>query len=117
MISALSSSISALSAFGKKLGVIANNIANVNTEGFKKGRAILTECPHGGIEVSINRIDTPGYPIMEEGTGQVTDRETSNADLTEEIPQLLLTRRGYQANSKAIKTQDEMLGSIIDILR
>lgn len=117
MISAISSSISALSAFGKKLGVIANNIANVNTEGFKKSRAILKEGPNGGVQVSINRINSPGYPIMEEGTGEMTDRETSNVDLTEEIPQLLLTRRGYQANVKTIKTQDEMLGTLIDILR
>lgn len=117
MISAISSSISALCAFGKKLGVIANNIANVNTEGFKKSRAILKEGPNGGVRVSINRINSPGYPIMEEGTGEMTDRETSNVDLTEEIPQLLLTRRGYQANVKTIKTQDEMLGTLIDILR
>jgi flagellar hook protein FlgE len=117
MISAISSSISALNAFGKKLGVIANNIANVNTEAFKKSRAIFKEGPHGGVQVSINGIDTPGHPIMDEGNGEMTNRETSNVDLTEEIPRLMLTKRGYQANLKTIKTQDEMLGSLIDILR
>ena len=117
MVSTISSSLSALSAFGKKLGVTANNIANVNTDGFKKSRAILQEGPHGGVEVSIDRTDTPGYPIMEEGSGQVTERETSNVDLTEEIPQLMLARRAYQANITPIKVHDEMLGSLIDILR
>ena len=117
MVSTISSSLSALSAFGKKLAVTANNIANVNTDGFKKSRAILQEGPYGGVEVTINRIDTPGYPIMEERSGQVTERETSNVDLTEEIPQMMLVKRAYQANTKPIKAHDEMLGSLIDILR
>ena len=117
MISPISSSISALSAFGKKLGVIANNIANVNTEGFKKSRAIFNEGSHGGVQVSINRVDTPGYPIMDEDTGEMTDKETSNVGLIEEIPQLIMAKRGYQANLKTVKAQDEMLGSLIDILR
>ena len=40
----------------------------------------------------------------------------SNVDLTEEIPQTITAQRGYEANLKLIETQDEMLGSVLDIL-
>ena len=33
----------------------------------------------------------------------------------EEIPDLILSRRYYQANIKSIQIQDEMLGSLLDI--
>jgi flagellar hook protein FlgE len=117
MISAISSSLSALKAFGKKLTVTADNIANVNTDGFKKSRCVFKEGPQGGVQANIQRIDAPGHPIREEMRGRISEKETSNVDLTEEIPQLILGRRGYQANVKAIQTKDEILGAIIDILR
>jgi flagellar hook protein FlgE len=43
-------------------------------------------------------------------------RETSNVDLAEEIPNLMVTKRAYQANLKTIETQDEMLGSLLDTI-
>ena len=43
MISAVNSTISALQANKTRLGVTADNIANVNTDEFKKSRAILKE--------------------------------------------------------------------------
>jgi flagellar hook protein FlgE len=36
-------------------------------------------------------------------------------DLTEEIPSLNLAKGLYQANLAVIKTQDEMLGSLMDL--
>ncbi|MBW2643832.1 MAG: hypothetical protein JRC89_10800 [Deltaproteobacteria bacterium] len=39
MISSVRSTLSALNAFDKKMDVIANNVANVETEEFKKSRA------------------------------------------------------------------------------
>ncbi|MDY6881546.1 MAG: flagellar basal body rod C-terminal domain-containing protein [Desulfatiglans sp.] len=117
MVSTISSSLSALSAFGKKMSVAANNIANVNTDGFKKSRAILREGPYGGVEVTINRIDTPGLPTMEEGSVPATATERSNVDLTEEIPQMMIAKRAYQANTQTIKAHNEMVGSLIDIFR
>ena len=48
--------------------------------------------------------------------GEVLEKEISNVDLTEEIPDLMITKRAYQANLKTIETQDEMLGSLLDTI-
>ena len=37
-------------------------------------------------------------------------------DLTEEIPGMIIDQRGFEANLKVIKTREEMLGSILDII-
>ncbi len=114
MISALNSTISALRAFVTKLGVTADNIANVNTDGFKRNRAILHADHNGGVRVEIKRDDSPGlrYDVIE--NGKKVEKETSNVDLIEEIPNLMVTKRAYQANLKSLETQDEMLGSLLD---
>jgi flagellar basal-body rod protein FlgC len=116
MISPLNSAISALQAHVKKLGVTAHNIANVNTEGYKKYRATMEEDALGGVRVDIRRVETPGHPyeILEEG--QPVTQETSNVDLTQEIPDLMIARRGYEANIKTIQAEEKILGSLLDIV-
>jgi flagellar basal-body rod protein FlgC len=48
--------------------------------------------------------------------GQSVVKETSNVDLAEEIPNLMIAQRGYEANLKTIQTQEEVLGSLLDIV-
>ena len=116
MVSSIyNSPFSALQAFGIKMSVIANNIANVNTDRFKKSRVILEQGCHNIVRVDIRRIDTPGPWIYEWSQGQMTERELSNVNLAEEIPQLMIARRCYEANLKMVKTRSEILGKIIDI--
>jgi len=116
MIFSVGNNISSLSSHATKLAVTANNVANVDTEGFKKSRAVLQEGPNGAVQVQIDQINTPGPLIQEDGADQYTAVEMSNVDLGEEIPQTMLTRTGYEANLTMIKTADEMLGSVLDIL-
>ena len=115
MLSSVDVILSALNAFGRKMGVTANNIANVESEGFKKSRAILKEGPNGGIQVEISRIDSPGHIVNDVKDGRLSEKELSNVDLSEEIPQTVLAQKGYEASLKMIETQDEMLGTVIDI--
>ena len=117
MISSISSTLSALQAFGKKMGVTANNVANLESEEFKKSRAVFKEGRQGEVAVDIEQIDTPG-PIITETKGQeIVEKELSNVDLTEEIPQMMIAKRAYQANTQTIKAHNEMVGSLIDIFR
>ena len=116
MISALSNSVSALQAHLKKLGVTANNIANVNSEGYKKYRAVMEEDSFGGVKVNITRVNTPGHPYEVIEDGHPVQKETSNVDLSEELPNLMIAKRGYQASVKAIQAQDKILGSLLDII-
>ena len=43
--------------------------------------------------------------------------ESSNVDLTKEFSDLIITERGYQANSKTITTADEMLQTVLGLKR
>jgi len=77
----------ALNTFGKKMGVTADNVASVQSEGFKKSRVDLTEGPNNTVEAEINRIDSPGNAAHETGyDGQMVQKELSNVDPAEEIP-------------------------------
>jgi flagellar hook protein FlgE len=37
-------------------------------------------------------------------------------DLTDEMPDLIVSKAGYQANLKMVSTQDEILGNLLDIV-
>ena len=39
----------------------------------------------------------------------------SNVELGEELPNMMLSRRFFQANLKTVQIVDEMLGSLLDI--
>jgi flagellar basal-body rod protein FlgC len=113
----IQSTLSAIKAFGTKMGVTANNVANVETEGFKKSEATLVEGSEKNVEVEITQPDIPGPVFADVTNGQLTEKEMSNVDLTEEIPQTILAQRGYEANLTTLRTQDEMLKSVIDIIK
>ena len=116
MVGSIGSNLAALKAFGTKMDVTANNIANVNSEEFKKSSAKLTEDPNGSVRVDVERINTPGPSITTTDGDQVTKKELSNVDLAEEMPEMIMTKHGYSANLQAVKAQDDMLGDILDIL-
>lgn len=112
MISGIAASLSALSTLGKKLCNSAGNVANCNTDGFKRVDAGIKEDEVGLPEISLTQSQLPGALIQEDGVM----RETSNVDLAIEIPQMMVSQRGYEANLKALKTQDEVLEATLDIL-
>ena len=116
MISAVNSTLSALQAFKTRMGVTANNVANVNTEEFKKSRANLEEGTNGDVRVNISRIDTPGHPYQEFVGDQLVEKESSNVELDEELPNMMVTHRSYEANLKVLQSRDRMLGTVLDIM-
>ena len=116
MIPSVNSAISALQAYKSKMRVTANNIANVNTDEFKKGRAILKEGTNGGVQVNVQRVNTPGFRYQEFEGDQLAEKESSNVSLEEEITEMMITQRTYEANLKVMQTQNKMLGSVLDIM-
>ncbi|NOX25482.1 MAG: flagellar biosynthesis protein FlgC [Deltaproteobacteria bacterium] len=117
MISGIYSGLSSLRAIQTKTNSIANNVANINTDGFKKTRVTLHEgtVDGAGVTAYVQRVETPGPKVYEQTRKGETLVEKSNVDLTEELPQMILNRRDFQANIKTIQAQDEMLGSLLDI--
>jgi flagellar basal-body rod protein FlgC len=116
MVASLDSALSALQAFGQKLGLTAGNIANVNTDGFKKSRAVFHEGRNGAVTIDEQRVNAPGIPMEEEAASEGATRESSNVALEEEIPELITSVYGFRANLKTVKAQDEVLGHLLDIV-
>lgn len=112
MNTGISTSLSGIRAFTDRTGVQANNIANVNTDEFKRGRTLMSETVPAGVQNRYERVNTPGPQRIEQG-GVV---EGSNTELAEEIPQNMISQRGMQSNITALKTQNEMMGTVLDLL-
>ncbi len=115
MISGIHSALSGLTAIQKKIESNANNVANVNTDGYKKTRVTLHGQETPGIQAVVQQIQTPGPMVYEQASAGETLVEKSNVELSEELPSMMLSRRFFQANLKTIQVQDEMLGSLLDI--
>ena len=112
MISGINASQAALSTFSKTLSNTAGNIANVNTDGYKETVATINDDSAGLPQVSLKTSDAPGALLQEGGVV----RETSNVDLAQEIPQMMISQAGYEANIKALEAQNNVLKSTIDMM-
>ncbi|MBI9088468.1 MAG: hypothetical protein JEZ12_04580 [Desulfobacterium sp.] len=112
----VNSSASALQAFGTKVAVSANNVANVYSEDFNKSRALITEGENDSVKVDISKVNTEGPIVTETFNNETVTRELSNTDIAEEFTQQIITQYGFEANTKTIGTQDDMLGTIIDLV-
>ena len=117
MINPIDNSLSALTAFRKKMDVTANNIANVLTDEFKKSRVTLKEASPGGVAAVIDRVETQGVPKEAIRDDHAELVESSNVDVGEELTDMIPTQTAYTANLKTLKVQDEMMGSLLDIFR
>jgi len=114
MSNAMMIALTGLGAFGKRLEVAANNTANVNTDGFKKSRAEMTAAYPDGVKVTLSQVNTPGDSVPV-GDGTLTMKESSNVSLEEEMVGLLTTRHFYESNLKVIKTEDALIGELLNI--
>jgi flagellar basal-body rod protein FlgC len=116
----------ALSAFGVGTQVIAHNLANVMTDGFKSSQALYYDLPpYSGVGVSTRRLGVPSGPLIpaqglppNPNSSPLTPPgfvEGSNTDVAMEMVSLIVTSRAYQANAKVPPTIDEMLGTVINM--
>ena len=66
--------------------------------------------PASGAEI----VGTPGgsFGVTTAGT-----LEMSNVDLAAEFTQMIVSQRGFQANSRVISTSDEMLQNLVNLKR
>jgi flagellar basal-body rod protein FlgC len=126
MIHGISSNLQALSAFATSQAVTSDNVANANTDGFQTARVTL-ETGQGGNGVAVQEIrrdESPG-PLhyeeipawTEDGRYQetLTAVEGSNVDLASQMVNMVIDANAYSANLAAIRTQDELIGSILNV--
>lgn len=97
----ISSNVSSISAHQTMMNNSAHNVANVNTDGFVPKSTVMSD---EGNSVRAN-------------TREATDTNNprSQTDLSKEIPDQMITQGVSEVNAAAIRTQDEMIGSVLDI--
>ncbi len=97
----ITSNISSIAAQQTLMNTNANNIANVNTDGF-----IPTDTKV--ISTTDNSVGTSKRLADDNGSAK------SQTDLTKEITDQITVQNATALNVTAIKTQDEMFGSLLD---
>lgn len=112
----VNTNLSALMAFGKKMGVHANNIANMYSEGFRKSRALLKEGRGQTTVVEIKRLESSNPPSSRASESRVQNAVANNVNVASEIVGAMTSQRGYEANSASVKTEEEMTGTILDLV-
>jgi len=97
-----SANVSSLIAHQNFANTNANNIANVNTDSFVPTRTTLSDTS-GGVQASFQKADNNGSSL-------------SQTDLSREMTDQVIVQRGHQVQGSAIRTQDDMLGALLDII-
>jgi len=97
----ISSNLSSIQAHQTLLNNSAYNVANVNTDGFIPTQTTLNDRGNSVTSSSAKAADN-GSP-------------RSQTDLAKEIPDQIIAQDGVAVNVTAIKTEDEMLGTLLDI--
>ena len=115
MIPAIQSAFSGLSAYSAKINSNASNIANANTEGFKKSRVILSAAESQGVQAQTEQVETPGPLAYEQTSKGMELVEQSNVDIAQELPDMSINAQLYKANLKTLQVADEMIGSLFKI--
>ena len=93
--------VSSLQANQVFMNANANNIANVNSDGF--------------IPTDTRMIDEKTSVRAQTRLADDTGSTKSQTDLAKEIPDQVIISGVEEANVAAIKTQDEMFGTLLDI--
>ena len=98
MASFVSIAFSGLQAAQLRLDSAAHNVANMNTSGFKRQTVTQEAVPVlGGTRASLGEASTEGVALEQEAVEQMS------------------ATYAFKANLQTIKTQDAMMGALLDI--
>jgi flagellar hook protein FlgE len=115
MISAYQTALTGLQAFGTKLESNGNNIANANTNGFKKTLVTNSDVAPQGVKAQVNRVSIPGTSVVQETDSGMGLVELSNVDLATELVDMNQNSIMYKANLKTIESVNDMTGALLDL--
>ena len=130
MIQGFSISVSGLMAQSKRLAVSADNVANMRSRGvdpegpaeqpgaYQPKRVVDVTAGGGGVRGEVRPI-APASVETYEPSSPDADAEgrvnRPNVNLAEELVTQIQAQRAYEANAAAIRTQDEVTESLLDI--
>mgnify|MGYP003574129012 CR=1 FL=1 len=97
----ISNNVSSIQAHQTMMNTNTNNVANVNTDSFVPSDTRISSA-QDSVVANTRKADNTGS-------------SRSQTDLAKEIPDQIIAQDATAVNVTAIKTQDEMLGSLLDI--
>lgn len=98
----ISSNISSLMSNQSYMNNNASNVANVNSDGYVPRNTTISETQNGATKANTTLASSNGS-------------EKSQTNLSKELSDQMTIEKVAQSNVQAIRTQDEMLGSLLDI--
>lgn len=121
LLSALSTSASGMSGQSRRLRHVAENMANVDTPGYRRKILSFEVNDHGGVRPGKMRLDPkeltkvldPAHP-MADATGHY---QGSNVNLLIELADAREAQRSYDANLRLFDQARQMTQSLFDLIR
>lgn len=98
----ISSNVSSILSNQTYMNNNASNVANVNSDGYIPRNTTISETQNGATKANTSLASDNGS-------------SRSQTDLSKEITDQMTIQNTTAANVQAIRTQDEMLGSLLDI--
>ena len=96
-MNALSSiALSGIQAAQTRLNASANNIANMNTDGFRRDEVSAQAVEGGGVAVSVGKAGRSG------------------TDLVQDIVEQKMAALEFKANVQVLKTSAQVMGTLLD---
>lgn len=103
MISSLSAAASGISSASFRADIGAHDVANINTPGFSQTRPVQSSLQNGTQVSALQKIAPQSA-------------DYSATELAEEAVEQIGNSISLKANAQTIRTQDDMLGDVIDLL-
>ena len=98
----ISSNISSIQSNQTYMNNNANNVANVNTDSYVPRNTTISETQNGGTKANTSLASDNGS-------------ERSQTNLAKELTDQVMIENVQTANIQSIRTQNEMMGSLLDI--
>ena len=119
-VNGLGAPYSALVANEFRLATSANNVANINTDGFKATEVGTSDLGYinsigQGTQVTATYANPRPGPVAMDTSGGMS--EQSNTDPAVEVTNQMAARNAYSANLGMARTADEMNQTLIDLKR
>ena len=112
---AYNAALSGIQAASLHLKVSANNIANSNTDGFQTQR-VVTQAGTYGVDVKVEKIVASESQNNLDNNIEKSVSQRSNVDVVEELIEVKAAKNLFEANLKALYTQNNLLGRILDVM-
>jgi flagellar hook protein FlgE len=96
-VNTLSIAQSGLQAAQARLNVSANNVANAQTEGFRRDQVQAVAQADGGVRTQVSKMPQSGADLMQD----LLDQKSATY--------------AFKANLQTVKTADEMMGRLLDV--